>query len=624
MKEKGLGSLINMASKTEPWLTLLLAAGGLNKLTQCNLVYAEDGSFVTDKDWVDPTKKKSFLNRMFRKILPLTHADFPKPIPEDYPSIETRPQEMELKEQNEFEEENFGSDTPYYEDYADKETDVDIKPYFLEGCMEFDLIVIGGGSGGLSVGQEAAIKYGKKVCIVDFVKPSPQGGTWGEGGTCVNVGCIPKKLLHYSSLLGEQIKDLKEAGWTLEGKQEHSWDKMIKAVNNYVYSLNWGYKMKYLHKNITYINETGSFIDAHTIKVRDKDRNQRYIKGKNVVIAVGGRPSYVDIPGMKEHAITSDDLFWKKEAPGKTLCIGAGYIAMECGGFLQSLNNPVTVLVRSKPLRNFDQDMAQRAVTSMKNLGVKFVTGFDSSKGGNVVKLGNGRLKVTYHAKDGEVTESYDTILMAAGRGADTEGLNLEAVGIKYNEKNKIIVDDSNKTSLDDVYAIGDVIENSPELTPVAMKEGKLLADRLFGGKTKKMDYDNIPTTIFTPLEYGMVGLSEESAEEKYGTHNIEVYHTSFKPLEWSFLDMTNKPHPDNLCYSKVVCLKEDNDRVLGVHYVGPNAGEVIQGYAVAVKAGVKWETFVDTVGIHPTCSENIVDMYITKREQKEVTKDGC
>jgi len=154
--------------------------------------------------------------------------------------------------------------------------------------------------------------------------------------------------------------------------------------------------------------------------------------------------------------------------------------------------------------------------------------------------------------------------------------------------------------------------------------EGSLLADRLFDGKTKKMDYDNVATTIFTPLEYGCVGLSEEEAEKRFGAENIEVYHTSFKPLEWNFLNMQAKPHPDNLCYSKVVTVINEDNRVIGVHYVGPNAGEVIQGYAVAVKAGVKWETFVDTVGIHPTCSENIVDMYVTKREQAEVNKGGC
>ena len=428
--------------------------------------------------------------------------------------------------------------------------------------------------------------------------------------------------MHYSSLLGDQIEDLKECGWNVEGERKHSWDKMIDNVNNHIYALNWGYKTELMQAGVEYINELASFQDAHTVKLQAKDGKERTITGKYICVAVGGRPSTIDMPGMKEHAITSDDLFWKKEAPGKTLCVGAGYIAMECGGFLQSMNHPVTVLVRSIPLKNFDQDMAKRAVTSLENIGVKFVSGFDSSKG-SVVKE-NGKLKVTYHAKDGEVTEEYDTILMAVGRGADVVGLNLDGAGIKYNKGNKIVCDDSNKTSVDNVFAIGDVIEGSPELTPVAIMEGTLLADRLFDGKAKKMDYDSIATTIFTPLEYGCVGLSEEAAIAKYGDDNVEIYHTSFKPLEWNFLNMQANPRPDNLCYSKVICLINENMRVIGVHYVGPNAGEVIQGYAVAVKGKVCWEHFVDTVGIHPTCSENIVDMYVTKREAKEVVKTGC
>lgn len=324
----------------------------------------------------------------------------------------------------------------------------------------YDFIVIGGGSGGLSACKRAA-KHGKKVAVIDYVKPSPQGTKWGLGGTCVNVGCIPKKLMHYSSLLGDQIEDLKECGWEIEGKVNHSWKKMIENVNNNIFGLNWGYKMELMQSNVEYINELGSLVDAHTVKLEDKDGKTRTISGKYICIAVGGRPSYINMPGLKEHAITSDDLFWLKQAPGKTLVIGAGYIAMECSGFLQSMGNPATVLVRSSPLRGFDQDMAKRAVTSLENIGVTFLNGFDSSKGG-VEKLENGKLKVTFHA-NGEHVEEFDNVLVAVGRGADVEGLNLDTAGVAYNDKKHIKVDDCNKTSLDSVYAIGDVIENSPE-----------------------------------------------------------------------------------------------------------------------------------------------------------------
>jgi len=324
----------------------------------------------------------------------------------------------------------------------------------------YDYIVVGGGSGGLSTAKRAA-KHGKKVAVIDYVKPSPQGTTWGLGGTCVNVGCIPKKMMHYSSLLGDQIEDLKECGWEIEGKVNHNWTKMIENVSNNIKGLNWGYKMDLMENKVEYINELGSLVDAHTVKLEDKDGKTRTISGKYICLAVGGRPSYINMPGLKEHGITSDDLFWLKQAPGKTLVIGAGYIAMECSGFLQSMGNPTKVLVRSSPLRGFDQDMAKRAVTSLENIGVTFLNGFDSSKGG-VEKLDNGKLKVTFHA-DGDHVEEFDTVLVAVGRGADCEGLNLTAAGVAFDNKNKIKVDDCNKTSVDSVFAIGDVIVNSPE-----------------------------------------------------------------------------------------------------------------------------------------------------------------
>jgi len=253
---------------------------------------------------------------------------------------------------------------------------------------------------------------------------------------------------------------------------------------------------------------------------------------------------------------------------------------------------------------------------------VQFKQGYDS-KNGKVEKLENGKLRITYTLQGTELQEEYDTILLAIGREADVKGLGLDNVGVKYNKWNKIVVDDANKTSVDNIWAIGDVIEISPELTPVAIREGLLLVERLFEGKTKKMDYQNVATTIFTPLEYGCVGLSEEKANEKYGAENIDVYHTSFKPLEWNFTNFSKKK-PDNLCYCKVITIINENNRVVGLHYVGPNAGEVVQGYAVAVKAGLSWEHFSDTIGIHPTCAEELVTMTITKREQDEVVRTGC
>lgn len=196
----------------------------------------------------------------------------------------------------------------------------------------------------------------------------------------------------------------------------------------------------------------------------------------------------------------------------------------------------------------------------------------------------------------------------------------MDKAGVTLCKNGKVPVNDINQTNVSHIYAIGDIIENSPELTPVAITEGKYLANRLYKGGTQKVNYDMIPTTIFTPLEYSCVGLSEEKATERHGADNIEVFHTAFKPLEWNFLPARQ----DSLCYIKVVCKIDEDNKVLGIHYVGPNAGEVMQGYAVAILKGINIQDLRNTIGIHPTCAEELCDLEITKREKPEVVKTGC
>ena len=214
-------------------------------------------------------------------------------------------------------------------------------------------MTLGGGSGGLACAKQAA-SHGAKVAVADFVKPTPQGTSWKLGGTCVNVGCIPKKMMHYASLLGEAYHDQKLAGWQIESKPEFCWKTMIGNVNAHVRSLNFGYKGELSDKNVKYYNKYAKFIDAHTLSLEDKKGNIEQVTADKIVIATGGRPSYPDIPGAKEHCITSDDIFWMKKAPGKTLIVGASYVALECAGFLQGMGFNTTVMVRSILLRGFD------------------------------------------------------------------------------------------------------------------------------------------------------------------------------------------------------------------------------------------------------------------------------
>uniref|UniRef100_A0A672ZDE8 thioredoxin-disulfide reductase (NADPH) n=1 Tax=Sphaeramia orbicularis TaxID=375764 RepID=A0A672ZDE8_9TELE len=469
---------------------------------------------------------------------------------------------------------------------------------------DYDLIVIGGGSGGLACSKEAA-NLGKKVMVLDYVVPTPKGTSWGLGGTCVNVGCIPKKLMHQTAMLGTAMQDARKFGWEFDETVKHNWDTMKTAVNNYIGSLNWGYRVALRDKNVNYVNAYAEFIEPHKIKATNKRGKETFYTAAKFVLATGERPRYLGIPGDKEYCITSDDLFSLSYCPGKTLVIGASYVALECGGFLAGLGLDVTIMVRSILLRGFDQDMANRAGEYMEEHGVKFIRKYVPVKGlqthTHSVQY-NPKLKVTAKSTetDDVIEGEYNTVLIAVGRDACTDKIGLDKTGVKVNPKNgKIPVNDEEQTNIPHIYAIGDILEGKWELTPVAIQAGKLLARRLYGGSTVKCDYINVPTTVFTPMEYGSCGLSEERAIELYGQDNIEIYHSLFWPLEYTVPGRDN-----NRCYAKILCNKLDNDRVIGFHYLGPNAGEVTQGFGAAMKCGATKEQLDGTIGIHPTCAE--------------------
>uniref|UniRef100_A0A4W6FHT9 thioredoxin-disulfide reductase (NADPH) n=1 Tax=Lates calcarifer TaxID=8187 RepID=A0A4W6FHT9_LATCA len=446
---------------------------------------------------------------------------------------------------------------------------------------DYDLIVIGGGSGGLACSKEAAI-LGKKVMVLDYVVPTPKGTTWVK----------------------------------------HNWETMRTAVNNYIGSLNWGYRVALRDKNVNYVNAYAEFIEPHKIKATNKRGKETFYTAAKFVLATGERPRYLGIPGDKEYCITSDDLFSLPYCPGKTLVIGASYVALECGGFLAGLGLDVTIMVRSILLRGFDQDMANRAGEHMEEHGVKFLRKYVPIKVEELEAGTPGRLKVT--AKSTETDEiiegEYNTVLIAVGRDACTDKIGLDKAGVKVNSKNgKIPVNDEEQTNVPHIYAIGDILEGKWELTPVAIQAGKLLARRLYRGSTLKCDYINVPTTVFTPLEYGSCGLSEERAIELYGQDNIEVFHSLFWPLEFTVPGRDN-----NRCYGKIICNKLDDDRVIGFHYLGPNAGEVTQGFGAAMKCRVTKEQLDSTIGIHPTCAEVFTTLEVTKSSGGDITQAGC
>ncbi|XP_037727398.1 thioredoxin reductase 1, mitochondrial isoform X2 [Drosophila subpulchrella] len=500
--------------------------------------------------------------------------------------------------------------------YRSAYLDIRLREESTKGSYDYDLIVIGGGSAGLACAKEAVLN-GARVACLDYVKPTPTLGTkWGVGGTCVNVGCIPKKLMHQASLLGEAVHEAAAYGWNVDDKIKPDWNKLVQSVQNHIKSVNWVTRVDLRDKKVEYINGLGSFVDSHTLVAKLKS-GDRTITAQTFVIAVGGRPRYPEIPGAVEHGITSDDLFSLDREPGKTLVVGAGYIGLECAGFLKGLGYEPTVMVRSIVLRGFDQQMAELVAASMEERGIPFLR---KSVPLSVEKQDDGKLLVKYkNTETGEEAEDvFDTVLWAIGRKGLVEDLNLPNAGVTV-QKDKIPVDSQEATNVANIYAVGDIIYGKPELTPVAILAGRLLARRLYGGSTQRMDYKDVATTVFTPLEYACVGLSEEDAVKQYGADEVEVFHGYYKPTEF-FIPQKSVRY----CYLKAVAERHGDQRVYGLHYLGPVAGEVIQGFAAALKSGLTINTLINTVGIHPTTAEEFTRLTITKRSGLDPTPASC
>ncbi|KAG5184506.1 electron donor-dependent reductase [Tribonema minus] len=506
---------------------------------------------------------------------------------------------------------------------------------------DYDLVVIGGGSGGLATAKKAA-NYGAKVALFDFVKPSPQNTKWGLGGTCVNVGCVPKKLMHYAGLMGPAMRDAKNYGWQLpEDTPGFNWSTLVEVVQNHVKMLNFRYRVGLKSAQVTYINALARLASPHEIVYERRGVEHKVTAGK-VVIAVGGRPAYpAGVPGAKEYAITSDDIFSLDHSPGKTLVVGASYIALECAGFLTELGFDTTVAVRSILLRGFDRQSAEKIGEVMEASGTRFVKGAVPS---SIEKQADGKLKVTLvDSTTGAhvMTETFDTVMYGTGRTPDTAALNLEAAGVTVLPNGKIPVNGDESTNVPNIYALGDCamvdvnfMEShwaNPELTPVAIMAGQLLAARLYGKGTDKMDYTLIATAVFTPTEYGAVGLSEEDALKMFGPQDVEVYLQEFSSLELqatkdvSHKDLDEENDMPPMCLSKLVCRKSEGERVVGFHFVGPNAGELTQGFALALKLGAKKADFDKLVGIHPTDAEAFCGLEITRSSGIDfVAAGGC
>jgi len=512
----------------------------------------------------------------------------------------------------------------------------------LSHGFEYDLAVVGGGSGGMACAKEAAA-LGARVVLFDFVKPSPQGSAWGLGGTCVNVGCIPKKLMHYAGLLGEGRTDARALGWRSGGESggesgesgdgekgggaaagagAHDWAALRGAVQNHVRSLNFSYGGALRSAGVEYRNALASFAAGGGGRALDfvgdagagAGEAAGVVTAAHVVLAVGGRPHVPSaVPGARELAITSDDLWSLPVAPGRTLCVGGGYVSLECAGVLRALGMDVSVCARSVLLRGFDRDCADKVGEVMARRGVRFLEAERAPTA--IARREDGRLDVAF--ADGGA-EAYDTVLYATGRRADTGGLGLQHVeGLETTASGQLIGGgggggggEAEATGAHGVYAVGDALAGAPQLTPSAIQGGELLARRLFGGAEKQMDYELVPTAVFTPSEYGCVGLSEEAAVAEHGAEALDVF-----LWQWTSLELAAAGREDGAlnCMAKVVCLR-GGGRIVGLHFVGPNAGEVTQGFALALRAGATKDMLDDVVGLHPTDAEALTSMCVERR----------
>ncbi|MBD2436656.1 glutathione-disulfide reductase [Nostoc sp. FACHB-110] len=446
---------------------------------------------------------------------------------------------------------------------------------------DFDLFVIGAGSGGIATARRAA-EYGAKVGLAEFDR---------LGGTCVNRGCVPKKLMVYASHFPDLFEEAQGYGWS-PVESVLDWEKMITAVNNEVIRLNGIYQRMLDNSKVEVLQGYGKFVDPHTIMV-----GERQVTADKVLIAVGGKPFKPNILGI-EHTITSDEIFHLKEQPKRIVILGGGYIGCEFACILHGMGSEVTQVIRGeKILRGFDEDIRNEIQQGMTNHGIRILNNSELI----AIEKSEAGVKVTVKAS-GDTVETVvaDAVSLAAvGRKPNTQHLGLENTHVKHRD-GAILVDQYSRTHEENIFAVGDCT-NKINLTPVAINEGRAFADTVFGNKPRVMSYENVPTAVFTTPEAATVGLTEAQAREKYGDA-IKIYKSRFRPMYYTL------PGKDEKTLMKLI-VDQNTNKVLGAHMVGDSAAEIIQGVAIAVKMGATKADFDATVGIHPSSAEEFVTM---------------
>ena len=445
---------------------------------------------------------------------------------------------------------------------------------------DYDLITIGGGSGGIRASRLAA-SLGARVAVIEESR---------LGGTCVMRGCVPKKLLVIGSHFADGFEDAHGFGWSV-GDVAFDWPKLIASKNAELDRLEGVYHRILRENGVDLIEGRGRVADAHTVE-EDGAAGAKTLTAERILIAVGGWPATPDIPGI-EHVISSNEALDLPELPGRIVIVGGGYIAVEFAGIFNSLGSQVTEIIRGgNILRGFDNDVRDFLAEEMEKRGVKIERDCVVR---SIEKTGTGYSVRTRHE---EVIEA-DCVMYATGRAPNTQGLGLAEAGVKLNEKGAVEVDDGFRTAVASIYALGDVTDRV-NLTPVALGEGQVLARNLFGGADLKMDYADIPTAVFSQPPIGTVGLTETQAREKFG--KVDIYASRFKPMQHTLSGR------DARTFMKLI-VDPASDRVVGCHMVGDDAPEIAQGLGIALKCGATKAQFDATIGIHPSAAEEFVTM---------------
>ncbi|EWH10652.1 glutathione reductase [Catenovulum agarivorans DS-2] len=447
--------------------------------------------------------------------------------------------------------------------------------------QHFDFIAIGGGSGGIASANRAA-KLGKKAAVIEAKH---------VGGTCVNVGCVPKKAMWYAGQIADAFKYAPDYGFDLS-VNKLDWQKLIESRQAYIERIHASYSRGFANNGVTLINGFARFVDNKSVEV-----NGEIYTADHIVIATGGRPILPDIAGI-EHAITSDGFFELAQQPKSVAVVGAGYIAVEIAGVMHALGSETHLTVRKdKPLRDFDALMSDTLVDIMESEGPTLHKQFTPAK---IEKQPDGLLQLV--SDNGQCLPPVECVIMAIGREPATDNINLAATDVKTDNKGFIVTDEYQNTSVAGIYAVGDNTGRLA-LTPVAVAAGRRLCERLFNGKTNlKLDYDNVATVVFSHPPIGTIGLTEVQAKQQFGDAQVKVYTSQFTAL---YQAMTQHRQPTRM---KLVCVGAE-EKIVGIHSIGFGSDELLQGFAVALKMGATKADFDNTVAIHPTSAEEFVTM---------------